>query len=261
MGADTSCGRPSAYGGAVIARLTLFLDVTSDEHPSAVDFWRGVTGYELSAPRGESGEFATLLPPAGDDHLRVQRVGDGPSGTHLDLHVADLSAAVEHAVGCGATLVARDDHAVLRSPGGYLFCLVTAPATAPSAPTLWPDGHRSRVDQLCLDVGPSAHAEECAFWAALTGWPVRQTPRAEFARLAVPPALGVRVLIQRLEHDEGEVRGHLDIATNDREAEVRRLVALGAEPIHQGPIWTAMRAPAGPPVCVTGRDPVTGSTS
>ena len=50
-------------------------------------FWRQVTGYGLSPFRGPDGEFATLLPPAGDAYLRVQRILDGPGGCHLDLHV------------------------------------------------------------------------------------------------------------------------------------------------------------------------------
>ena len=243
---------------AGVLRLTFFLDLPAEQHAAAVAFWREVTGYGVSAPRGEHQEFATLVPPAGDDHLRVQRVAEGPSGTHLDLHVADLPAAVEHARACGAVLLRHDEYAVLRSPGGYRLCLVTGPATAPSPPVAWPDGHRSRVDQLCLDIGPSAYAEECAFWERLTGWPVRATPRSEFARLQVPAGLRARVLLQRLDGDEGPVRGHLDIATDDREAEVRRLRALGAEPVREGEIWTVLRPPAGPVLCVTGRDPVTG---
>lgn len=237
-------------------RLTFFLDLPADEYAGAVAFWRAATGYGLSEPRGERGEFASLVPPAGDDHLRMQRLADGAAGTHLDLHVDDLSAAVGHALGCGATLVALSAHAVLRSPGGYLFCLVTAPAGTASEPMTWPDGHRSRVDQLCLDIGPSTYDDECAFWSALTGWPVRHSDLAEFARLAVPVALGARILLQRLERDEGPVRGHLDVATDDRAAEVGRLVALGAEPMADGSSWTVLRPPAGPLLCVTDRDPV-----
>jgi catechol 2,3-dioxygenase-like lactoylglutathione lyase family enzyme len=241
-----------------VQRLTFFLDLTPGDHAAALAFWRAATGYELSPPRGEEGEFASLLPPAGDEHLKVQRLAEGTSGTHVDVHVADLAPAVEHALDCGAVLVAQPGHAVLRSPGGYLFCLVTAPATAPSAPTSWPDGHRSRVDQLCLDIAPSVYDAECRFWAALTGWPTNHTPGSEFTRLQVPAELGTRVLLQRLEQDEGPVRGHLDLATDDRPVEVRRLVALGAVPIGEGPRWTVLRPPAGPPLCVTGRDPVTG---
>ena len=241
-----------------VQRLTFYLDLPADEHAAAVAFWRGVTDSGLSAPRGEHGEFASLLPPTGDDHLRVQRIGDGPAGVHLDVYVPDLAPAVEHALECGATLVARPGHAVLRSPGGFAFCLVAGPAAQPSDPVAWPDGHRSRVDQLCLDIGPSAYDAERAFWSDLTGWPVRVTARTEFSRLQVPVALRARILLQRLEHDEGPARGHLDIATDDRPAEVGRLQELGAEPVGEGPMWTVLRPPAGPALCVTSRDPVTG---
>lgn len=242
-------------------RLTFFLDLARDDYAEAVAFWGEATGEELSEPRGEHDEFASFLPPAGDDHLRVQRIGEGPSRTHLDLHVPDLAAAVERAVGCGAIVVARPGHAVLRSPGGFPFCLVEGPAAVPSDPITWPDGHRSRADQLCLDIGPSAYAAECAFWSDLTGWPVRVTARTEFSRLQVPVALRARILLQRLEHDEGPVRGHLDIATDDRPAEVARLLEVGAEPFGEGPMWTVLRPPAGPVLCVTSRDPVTGTVS
>jgi len=248
-------------------RLTFFLDLAPDEYAEAVAFWCAATGYDLSPSRGEHGEFASLVPPSGDDHLRVQRLEEGPSGVHLDLYVEDLDAALEHAADSGATLVSRDGHAVLRSPGGFPFCLVPGPVATPSEPSVWPAdaadaaGHRSRIDQLCLDIGPSAYAAECAFWEALTGWPTQLTPRGEFTRLRVRPALRMRILLQRLEHDEGPVRGHLDVATDDRAAEVRRLTALGAVPIGEGSMWTVLRPPAGPVVCVTGRDPVTGHTS
>lgn len=239
--------------------LTFFLDLAPEDYAPAVDFWRGATHYDISPSRGEQGEFASLLPPVGDDHIRVQRLADGTSGTHLDVHVADLAVARGRALDCGAVLVAEPGHAVLRSPGGYLFCLVTAPASTPSAPMTWPGGHRSRVDQLCLDIGPSAYAAECDFWEALTGWPARRAADSEFTRLLVPPALGTRLLLQRLEQDEGLVRGHLDLSTDDRPAEVRRLVELGAEPIGAGSRWTVLHPPAGPLVCVTERDPVSGA--
>jgi len=238
--------------------MTFFLDLAPDEYDEAVSFWRAATGSSLSSPRGEHGEFASLVPPSGDDHLRVQRLGEGPSGVHLDVYVDALGPAVEHATGCGATLVSLGDYAVLRSPGGFPFCLVPGAAAVPSEPVVWPGGHRSRADQLCLDIGPSAYPAERAFWEALTGWSSRVTPRGEFARLRVPPALKARMLLQRLERDEGPTRGHLDVATDDQAAEVRRLAALGAEPVWEGPLWMVMRPPAGPLMCVTARDPITG---
>ena len=45
---------------------------------------------------------------------------------HPDFEVADLPAAVDHALGCGATLAAyqpEDDTRVLLDPAGHPFCL------------------------------------------------------------------------------------------------------------------------------------------
>ena len=73
--------------------ISAFLDLAPEEPERATAFWQGVTGYGLSPARGDHDEFATLLPPDGDDFLRVQRLGGGPSRIHLDLHVADLAPA------------------------------------------------------------------------------------------------------------------------------------------------------------------------
>jgi hypothetical protein len=237
--------------------LSAFIDAAPEEYAGVVPFWEAVTGYRL-APGGVEA-WAPLRPPEGDAHLWVQRLDDGPSGVHLDLYVDDLDGALAHATEAGATLVARSDHAVLRSPGGFPFCLVPDTASRPSAPARWPDGHRSRVDQVCLDIGPAAYDGECAFWAALTGWPVRQTPRPEYRRLAVPVSLGVRVLLQRRDAGDEPVTGHLDVATDHHAAEVARLVGLGAEVAAEDSWWTVLRPPAGPALCVTHRDPLGGS--
>lgn len=241
--------------------LTAFIDLAPDEHALGTAFWLGASGYTLSTPRGEHAEFATLVPPLGDDHLRIQRLGSARSGTHLDLHVAGVSeidAGVEEAVALGATLVARHEPglALLRTPAGYPFCVLGSPGHEATPPVIWPDGHRSRVDQLCLDVPPAAYEAECTFWSELTGWAVTDGLLPEYRRLQVPEGLAVQILLQRVE--DGEVGGHIDIATDDRAAEVARLATLHARPVAEGSAWTVLRPPAGPLCCVTDRDPVTG---
>ena len=77
--------------------MSAFLDLAADEFDRDVAFWQGVTGYALSATRGAPPEFATLVPPDGDDYLRVQRLGGGASRIHLDLHVEDPQAEAEAA--------------------------------------------------------------------------------------------------------------------------------------------------------------------
>lgn len=239
--------------------LTAFLDLAPEEHAVAVEHWRGVTGHGLSMARGDLGEFASYLPPDGDVQLKVQRLGAGASRVHLDLHVPELAAAVEDAVRLGATLVMvvhEGEYAVMSSPGGFPFCFVTERCVVRAEPTTWPGGHRSSVDQVCLDVPPAAWDVELAFWRDLTGWSARIGGR-EFVHLLRPPQMAVRILLQRLDDPQAAVTGHLDLASTDRAAETARHVALGASVVSVHDEWTVLRPPAGPPYCITDRDPQT----
>jgi len=239
--------------------VTAFLDLPASSFDPAVVFWQGVTGYGASAARGERREFATLEPARGDAFLRVQRVLDGPGGVHLDLHVGDPRAAADQAVSLGAAEVADRGYVVLRSPGGFVFCLVPAGESERPPATMWPDGNRSLVDQVCLDIPSGPYEEECAFWAALTGWEQRaSTSSPEFRSLLRPAGQPLGFLLQRLGERSGTVRAHLDLATDDRVAEVLRHAELGAVVVAEHGHWTVLRDPAGAAYCVTDRDPDTG---
>src|SRR6202034_695100 len=111
----------------------------------------------------------------GDAYLRVQRLGAGDGGCHLDLHVDTatelLAEAAEGARSLGARLLhAEDGLIVAESPAGFPFCLVDwgGEHVVPSPQPV--DGGATRVDTLCIDVPPMEFERECAFWAALTGW-------------------------------------------------------------------------------------------
>ena len=236
-----------------------FLDFPASSYAPGVAFWRAVTGFDLSPSRGSRLEFATLVPPEGDDYLRVQRVQDGPGGIHLDLHVTDPRASADQAVSLGAHEVADRGYVVLRSPGGLTFCLVTHPASRRPPPAGWPDGDRSQVDQVCLDIPSGVYAEECGFWSALTGWELSASPTSpEFSRLARPAGIPLRFLLQRLGEPSGTVRAHLDLAADDRVSEVNRHATLGATVLSERSHWTVLRDPVGSTYCVTDRDPDTG---
>jgi hypothetical protein len=87
---------------------------------------------------------------------------------------------------------------------------------------MWPGGHRSLLDQICLDIPPQVFADECTFWAALTDWELRAGSRQEFAYLARPAGMPLRLLLQRLDDDRTDsARAHLDLATSDVAAELR----------------------------------------
>jgi hypothetical protein len=226
--------------------ITGFLDTPSEV---AEPFWLAVTGCSLSARR-DGGVFATLLPVDGDAYLRVQKTGSGPAGAHVDLHVAEVPVAVGEAVALGARVVRDDgDLVVLRSPAGIAFCLVRwhGEGRRPSA-------RASEVDQLCLDVPAASYEAEVAFWAALTGWPVRASDLPEFRVLQSGPELPLRLLVQRL--GAGAAGVHLDFACGGVDAEVARHVGLGASVVRRVPgDWTTLRDPAGRAYCVTRRVP------
>lgn len=228
--------------------VSAFLDFDADGFDRGVEFWQGVTGYSLSARRGDDAEFATLVPPIGDDYLRVQRVGGSP-GIHLDLHVEDPDAEVP----AGATVLARHDgYVVLSSPGGFVFCLVSHAATQRPPAAAWPAG-RSQVDQVCLDMPPELHDEELEFWHRLTGWELVPVDSPEFTRLQPPPSFPLQVLVQKLDDAGGPVRAHLDLAADDRDAEVARHVALGASEGARHDWWTVLTDPTGLTYCITRR--------
>jgi hypothetical protein len=237
--------------------VSAFLDLPPGGFDRGVEFWQGVTGYALSDRRGVDGEFATLVPPEGDDYLRVQRLADGAGRVHLDLHVENPTVAAEAAVELGAHVLVRHElgYVVLRSPGGFVFCLVRAQASRRPPPATWPDGTRSQVDQVCLDVPPSAYDAEVEFWQVLTGWDLDPDISREFARFQPPDTQPLRWLVQLLDDDAGEVRAHFDVASDDREAETARHVALGATVVRVHDDWTVLTDPVGTTYCITRRSP------
>jgi hypothetical protein len=238
--------------------ITAFVDLAPADHERGLALWEALTGYRRSVTRGVAGEFVTLDPPTGDAYLRVQRLGTGPSRVHLDLHVDEPWLAAEQAVALGAQPMAdHGDYLVLSSPGGLTFCVVPTPAASVPPATVWPDGTRSRVDQVCLDISPSSYDAEFAFWAALTGWEARPpSAETEFARLTPPLGVPMTLLLQRLDDEQPTVTAHLDWCASDPEAEVVRHEAAGATRGARFPRgWTVLTGPDGFPYCVTPRPP------
>lgn len=116
----------------------------------------------------------------------------------------------------------------------------------------------TRLDQVCLDIPPSLHDAEVAFWAALLpDWESLSGSLPEFHVLKPPAGLPVRILLQRLD-EERPVSAHLDLACADIAETRAEHERLGAEFVAEGSRWTVMRDPAGGTYCLTGRDPETG---
>jgi predicted enzyme related to lactoylglutathione lyase len=244
--------------------LTGFLDLPATPpgaYERAARFWEAVTGWTFSAPRGRSGEFQTLLPTGGDPFIRAQRTGGTGWACHLDFHVDDVGAASEVAGELGACLPLAGGSLGLSSPGGLAFCFVSDHGERERPPpSAWPGGATSLIDQLCIDIPAPAFEDECAFWAALTGWDLRQGSRSEFRYLLRPPAMPLRLLLQRLDDDRHQgASAHFDLACDDVTAEVGRHSELGATVVREMPNWTALVGPFGVSYCVTRRNPSTGT--
>jgi len=245
--------------------ITVFLDFPAPGFGSGVTFWQEVTGYRLSPPRGEAGEFATLLPPEGDAYLRAQRVTDGPGGCHLDLHVdptaGSLDAVARDAARLGASVLHRDDEdglIVAASPGGLAFCLTHWAGESVVPGPLVTAAGTTRLDTLCIDVPPERFDEECAFWSGLTGWQARPAPVPGYSYLERPagPPLPVRILLQRLDAAPPgqQARAHADFGCTD-ELAAGRHAGLGARVVATREYWTVLTDPAGREYCLVSRDP------
>jgi hypothetical protein len=108
--------------------------------------------------------------------------------------------------------------------------------------------HFSRLWKVIIDVAPEDHDRELAFWQGATGRPLNQFEEYPEYHGAGHHGQEFWLLFQRLEAEPSRV--HLDIHTDDLEAEVARLEGLGAERVQQVHRWWIMRDPAGLLFCV-----------
>jgi hypothetical protein len=239
-----------------VSWLHAVIDVPGDRYAAASAFWAGATGWAVGGPWAGHPELRSLEPPQGRAYLHLQQV-DARPGVHVDLEADDVDATAARAVELGASYVAEQDRwRTLRSPGGLPFCVVSTGRDDPPGPVTWPGGLRTRPVQVCVDSPRDVHDDEVAFWRALLGhrWVPGGSP--EFAgKWHDDAGSPLQLLFQRLGEPTGPVRAHLDLGTDDVEADARRLLALGAEDIGPGRGWHAMRDAAGLAFCTTGNSP------
>lgn len=108
--------------------------------------------------------------------------------------------------------------------------------------------HKSRMGTIVIDCQGSEVDEAAAFWAGALGRDALPSDPKFAAYRSLASATGqLPVLVQRVDHPS---RVHLDIETDDVEAEVARLEKLGAKRIKQVKTWWVMEAPTGQRFCV-----------
>jgi predicted enzyme related to lactoylglutathione lyase len=108
--------------------------------------------------------------------------------------------------------------------------------------------HKSRLANIIIDCQTDDIEAAAAFWAAAIGRTAESgADPAEPYRLLEGPPSEMKMLVQTVQH---ESRVHLDIETDDVEAEAARLERLGAKRIAKVKTWWVMQAPTGQRFCV-----------
>ena len=109
--------------------------------------------------------------------------------------------------------------------------------------------HRSRLAGFIIDCRTDDLDAAATFWSAALGVPIADPDSGgtgQYAEFAGAPG-GLHVEVQKVAHPS---RVHLDIETDDLDAEVARLEALGATRVAFVKRWWVMESPDGQRFCV-----------
>jgi predicted enzyme related to lactoylglutathione lyase len=225
----------------------------ANDPPGLARFWAGVLSRELA---DDSQDGITLVP--GDDtgfrlrFLPTQAQKTGPNQMHFDLtstSLADQQQTVARALRAGAQHIdvgqlPEEGHIVLADPEGNEFCVIEP-------------GNRFLAG--CGFIGAVAgngSQQTGYFWSQALGWPLVWDQDEETAVRS--PHGGPKITWggPPLMPKTGKNRLHFDLAPpahGDQQAEVNRLIALGAAraDIGQGEVsWVVMADPDGHEFCV-----------
>lgn len=111
--------------------------------------------------------------------------------------------------------------------------------------------HKSRLGTVIFDCRTDDLDSAAHFWSKALGCPIHRSDNPEdtnYVGLA-PDRDDLAMEVQKVDH---ESRVHIDIETDDIEAEVARLEALGAKKLERIRTWVVMEAPTGQRFCVVG---------
>jgi len=109
--------------------------------------------------------------------------------------------------------------------------------------------HRSRLAGFIIDCETGDLDAAASFWSGALGLPVADSYAegdVAYAELADAPG-GLQIEVQKVAHPS---RVHLDIESDDVDAEAARLEALGATKIEFRKRWWIMEAPTGQRFCI-----------
>ena len=109
--------------------------------------------------------------------------------------------------------------------------------------------HKSRLSTIVIDCRTEDLDAAADFWSRALGKRIESRDvdaDGKYAQLETADDEPI-LLLQKVAH---ESRVHLDIETDDIEAEVKRLEALGAKRVELLERWCVMEAPTGQRFCV-----------
>lgn len=238
-----------------------------DDPGRVSEFWAALLGYDRAA----AGNSWLATDPHGEDvTLLFNKMAKSETievPIHLDINVPDREAGLDRVLQLGGSLVETksyeigelgDSTTIMRDPEGNGFCLEDPPNTERA--------HIWNVTFACAEP-----RELGRFWALALGWPdenidesilqkfrvagVGEPDISGFHLVKAPNGARPRLYFHRREKSRPESYPmHLDFATDDREAEIERLVQAGASVVEtkQGTnlTFTILRDPEGNPFCV-----------
>ncbi len=105
--------------------------------------------------------------------------------------------------------------------------------------------HKSKLAGLVIDCQASHVRDAANFWHGVLGGELDIDEDGKYA--AISDQGDIQVLVQAVDHP---ARVHLDIASDDKDAEVTRLEGLGAKKVVTIKSWIVMEAPTGHRFCV-----------
>ena len=102
----------------------IVIDVAPADHEKELAFWSGATGRPLTQsvryPEYHMGEI-----PGQHAGILVQRLDDGASRVHIDIHSTDVDAEVARLEQLGATRIRQvHDWWIMHDPAGLPLCVI-----------------------------------------------------------------------------------------------------------------------------------------
>ena len=223
--------------------------------PVLARFWAGVLGRELADDPDDPD--VVVLPPSDDTGFRIefsptQEPKTGPNQMHFDLtseSPEDQQETVARALELGGRHLdigqgPDADHVVLADPEGNEFCVIEA-------------GNNFLADTGFIGALSSDGTQEVGyFWSEALGWPLVWDQDEETAIQS--PHGGTKITwggppVAAEDRQEPAAPRPRSPADGDQQAEVERLISLGAKRIDigQGDVsWEVMADPDGNEFCV-----------